>query len=73
MSIQQIIEVPADGQLKIKLPDSLKKRKKLKVIIEDVDETTDAKIAKLKNAVNDKDFLADLEEVKKDFEFQLGI
>ncbi|MDQ6609753.1 MAG: hypothetical protein M3Y85_08025 [Bacteroidota bacterium] len=68
MSIEQIIDVPENGQLTIHLPSSLKNSKRVKIIINDIDESLDAKIALLKNAADDKDFLADLEEVNKDFE-----
>ena len=68
MSIEQIVDVPESGNLFIQLPDDLKKKKQVKVIIEDVDEDREAKIALLRQAATDPLFLADMEEVNKDFE-----
>ncbi len=43
--------------------------KKVKVIINDIDDALDKKINLLKKTSLDKEFLADLREVNKDFEF----
>lgn len=69
MSIEQIVDVPANGQLTIQLPDYLQNRKKVKLIINDIDDTLESKISLLKKASRDKDFLHDLQEVNNDFEF----
>ncbi|MBD0289165.1 MAG: hypothetical protein ICV79_27660 [Flavisolibacter sp.] len=69
MSIEQIIDVPANGQLVIQLPSSLKNKKRVKLIIDEIDEALENKIALLNKASQDKDFLSDLEEVNNDFEF----
>ncbi len=69
MSIEQIVDVTDNGELTIQLPPSLINRKKVKVIINDIDDTLDKKINLLKKASLDKDFLSDLYEVNKDFEF----
>lgn len=68
MSIEQIIDVPANGRLTIQLPSSLKNSKQVKVVINNVDDRLESKISLLKNAAADKDFLSDLDEVNKDFE-----
>lgn len=69
MQIEQIIDVPASGQLTIQLPSSLINKKRVKLVIHEVDDTLENKISLLKKAAQDKDFLFDLEEVNKDFEF----
>ncbi|MCW3106562.1 MAG: hypothetical protein JWQ09_1068 [Segetibacter sp.] len=48
MSIEQIVDVPANGQVTIQLPASLKNSKRVKVIINDVGDTLEAKISLLK-------------------------
>jgi plasmid maintenance system killer protein len=68
MSIEQIVDVPANGKLTIQLPSSLKDRKRVKLIINDIEDTLENKISLLKAACNDKDFLTDMQEVNKDFE-----
>lgn len=67
MSVEQIVDMPANGQLTIQLPDYLKGSKKVKVFIDEVDEDREAKIALLRKAANDPLFLADMEEVNRDF------
>lgn len=69
MSIEQIIDVPANGQVTLQIPDLFKNRKKVKLVFNFLDESLEKKISMLKKASQDKDFLADLEEVNKDFEF----
>jgi hypothetical protein len=69
MPIEQIVDVPASGQLTIQIPDSFKDRRQIRLIIDDIEDTLEIKIALLKKACNDKDFLRDLEEVNKDFQF----
>ena len=68
MPVEQIMDVPENGQLTIQLPAYLKSSKKVKVVIAEVDEDREAKIALLKQAANDPLFLADMEEINNDFE-----
>jgi hypothetical protein len=68
MPVEQIMDVPENGQLTIKLPSHLKGSKKVKVVIDEVNEDREAKIALLQQAANDPLFLADMEEVNRDFE-----
>lgn len=68
MGIEQIVEVPANGKLTIQLPSSLKD-KRVKLIINDIEDTLENKISLLKTSCNDKDFFNDMEEANKDFEF----
>ena len=69
MSIEQIVDVTDSGLLTIQLPPTLLNNKKVKVIINDIDDTLDNKINLLKKASLDKEFLSDLKEVNNDFEF----
>ena len=69
MSIEQIIDVPPGGQLTIQLPSSMKNKKRVKLIINDVEDSLENKIALLQKASADEDFLADMHEVNRDFEF----
>lgn len=68
MPVEQIIDVPQSGELMIRVPDVLKNSKRVRVVIDEVDEEWEAKIALLQKAPHDKDFMADLYEVHKDFE-----
>lgn len=68
MPVEQIIDVPENGKLLIQLPDVLKKSKRIKIVLSEVDEELEQKIKMLENAPYDKDFMADLYEVHKDFE-----
>lgn len=67
MSVEQIVKVPENGQLTIQLPSALNS-KKVKVVIDEVDEDREAKVALLRKAATDKLFLADMEEVSRDFD-----
>lgn len=69
MPIEQIVDVPANGQLTIQLPSALKNQKRVKLIIDEVDDSLETKIRLLEKAAQDKDFLSDLKEVNKDFCF----
>lgn len=68
MSIEQIVEVPENGQVTIQLPSQLTKNKRVKIVIEEIDEDREKKLALLKQAANDPLFLADMEEVARDFD-----
>ena len=68
MSVEQIVEVPENGEVTIQLPDALKSSKRVKIVIDEIDEEWEEKIALLQKAPYDKDFMADLYEVHKDFE-----
>ena len=60
MLIEENADVTDKGQLTIQLPPSLANRKKVKVIINDIDDSLDNKISLLKKASFDKEFLSDL-------------
>ncbi|HVG41212.1 MAG TPA: hypothetical protein VM888_06340 [Chitinophagaceae bacterium] len=69
MGIEQIVDVPPSGELTIQLPSSLKNSKRVKLVINEIDETLENKITLLTKACDDKDFLSDMQEVNNDFEF----
>lgn len=67
MTFEKTYTLKKNNQLIINLPDRFKSKKKVKVIIEDVDENRDLKIAMLKKASADPLFLADVAETVSDF------
>jgi len=68
MTFEKTYEVQKSNKLIIDLPEKFKSKKKVRVIIEDIDEQRDLKIALLKKSQNDPLFLADIVETKTDFE-----
>ena len=68
MTFEKTYDVQKNNQLIINLPDRFKSRKKVRVIIEDIDENRDVKIALLKKASTDPLFLSDIAETLSDFE-----
>lgn len=69
MSIEQIIDVPATGKVTIDIPSSFRNIKRVRITIDQLDSELDNKISLLKKSVEDPLFIADMEEVNKDFEF----
>ncbi len=67
MSHQSVYEV-WDDQVIIKLPTEFKNSRKVRVTIDDVIESTDEKLLLLKRASTDPLFLADVQEVERDFQ-----
>lgn len=68
MTFEKTYEVQKNNQLIIKLPERFKSKKRVKVIIEDVDDSRQEKIKLLKKASNDPLFLSDISETTSDFE-----
>ena len=68
MTFEKTYEVQKDNRLIIKLPDRFKSKKRVRVIIEDVDESRQEKIEILKAASKDPLFLSDINEITSDFE-----
>lgn len=68
MTFEKTYDVQKNNQLIINLPDRFKSIKKVRVIIEDIDENRDVKIAMLKKASTDPLFLSDIAETVSDFE-----
>lgn len=68
MTFEKTFEVLQNNQLIIDLPEKFKSGKKVRVIIEDIDETREMKIAMLQKASTDPLFLSDIAETSSDFE-----
>ncbi len=67
MTFEKTYDVQNNNQLVIKLPTRFRFKKKVRVIIEDVDEDRDEKISLLKKAATDPMFLSDIAEIDSDF------
>lgn len=67
MSHKNIYEV-TDNQLIISLPKEFKNKTKVLVTIDDVTDSSATKLLLLKKAAMDPLFLADIEEVRNDFD-----
>jgi len=67
MTFEKTYEVQKDNRLIIKLPERFRSKKRVKVIIEDVDDSRQEKIKLLRNASKDPLFLSDINEVNSDF------
>jgi len=68
MTFEKTYEVLKSNKLIIDLPERFKSKKKIRVIIEDIDEKRDLKIKLLKKASTDPLFLSDIAEASTDFE-----
>ncbi len=67
MTFEKTYEVQKDNRIIIKLPEKFKSTKRVKVIIEDVDDSKQEKIKLLIKASQDPLFLSDINEVNSDF------
>ncbi len=67
MIFEKTYNIEKDNRLIIKLPERFKSKKRVKVIIEDVDESRQEKIKLLKKASRDPLFLSDTHEITSDF------
>lgn len=67
MTFVKTYELQNNNTLVIELPDKFKSKKRVKVIIEDVDDTREEKINRLKQSTKDPLFLADISEIIADF------
>jgi hypothetical protein len=68
MTFEKTYDIQKNNQLIINLPDRFKSKKMVRVIIEDIDEIREGKIAMLKKASSDPLFLSDIVETVSDFE-----
>ena len=68
MTFEKTYEIQKDNRLIINLPDRFKSKKRVKVIIEDVDESRQERIEMLKKASKDPLFLSDINEITSDFD-----
>jgi hypothetical protein len=67
MTFERTYEIQ-NNQLIITLPNSFRNKKRVRVIVEDVDQYHSDKMNLLKKASTDPLFLADINEVSDDFE-----
>jgi len=68
MTFEKTYDIQKNNKLIIDLPEWFKARKKVRLIIEDIDEQRELKIASLKMTQNDSLFLADIAENTTVFE-----
>jgi hypothetical protein len=68
MTYTKTYEVKNNSQLIIQLPDHFKTKRKVRVTIEDVEDEQDNKIELMMKAANDPQYLADIDEISRDFE-----
>ena len=68
MTFEKTYEVKKDNRLIIKLPERFRSKKRVKVIIEDIEESRQDKIKLIKQASKDPLFLSDINEINSDFE-----
>lgn len=67
-TIRQTLKVPKNHEVKIKIPDYVNENDSVEAIVIIGLEDNKKKIDELKKAMNDKLFLEDLNQIKKDFE-----
>ena len=66
MTFEKTYEIKKDNRLIIKLPESFRSKKRVKVIIEDIEDSRQEKINLLKKASTDPLFLSDVNEATSD-------
>ncbi len=69
MTFEKTYEIQKNNQLTIKLPEIFRSKKRVRIIIVDVDDDRNAKLDLLKKASKDPLFLSDIQEVKDDFQY----
>jgi hypothetical protein len=69
-AIKQIVKIPKNHEIKIKIPDYLSENETIEVILIVRKKSGDfkKKISKLKDAMNDEIFLKDLNDISGDFD-----
>ena len=68
MTFEQTYRIDKNNKLTITLPEQFRNKTKVRIIIEECDDSRQSKIDKLKLAANDPLFLADVKEVASDFQ-----
>ena len=73
-AIKQIVRIPEDHELRIKIPGSVPENEMMEVILisKKKQDNFNQKIRELKEAVEDNLFLDDLEEIGDDFRYEWG-
>jgi hypothetical protein len=67
MTYKKTYDIQKNNQIVIDLPERFRSKKKVRVTIEDIDETREEKISLLKKAASDPIFLSDISEINSDF------
>lgn len=69
---KQIITVPADRELRIKLPDGAAANEEAEIIVlfKSASVTQEEKLAAMQEAASDELYLADLNEANEDFKYE---
>lgn len=67
MTFEKTYKIDKDNKLIIQLPDYFKKRKKVRVIVEDIEESREEKMKKMKEASDDSLLKSDIDETTEDF------
>ncbi len=68
MTYEKTYDIQENNRLIIKLPERFRSKKKVRVFIEDVEESRLEKIEMLKKAAKDPLFISDINEITNDFE-----
>lgn len=68
MTFEKTCEVQKDNKIILTLPERFKSKKKVRVIIEDIDDSRIEKIKLLKKAAKDPLFLSDINDIISDFQ-----
>mgnify|MGYP006298790627 FL=1 len=71
MTFEKTYQIDKENKLVIKLPDRFKKRKKVRVIVEDIEETREEKMKKMKKASDDSLLKSDIDETTDDFNISI--
>lgn len=69
MTFEKTYELDRNNQIIIRLPAKFKPNKRVRVIIEAIDDDKSVKLDSLKEAANDPLFLSDILEVQSDFQY----
>ncbi|HUX53987.1 MAG TPA: hypothetical protein VMV56_06215 [Williamwhitmania sp.] len=69
MTFEKTYDIQKNNQLVINLPERFRSKKKVRVIIEDIDENREDKLSILKKAASDPIFLSDIAEIDSDFRY----
>ena len=69
MTFEKTYELDKNNQIIIRLPAKFKSSKRVRVIIEGIDDDKKSKSDSLKKAAKDPLFLSDISEVQNDFQY----
>ena len=69
MTFERTYEINDNNQLIIRLPDKFRSKRRVRVIIEDIDDDKKSKLESIKKAAKDPLFLSDVQEIQEDFQY----